>query len=218
MRISRLISQLSCSNFDFFVPGQRRWSIPIWTYSTGISHYWIIASPQDLEEKFLWQNSYWNQKLDFFFQNNFCKSRKTFKTILNFCFRFFPNNFSLYFTTYFLWLSAEGENVSAFYPCIRVTPLLSTLTESLYSTLSLWLFVHYSSKSDNKLFPVQFWWNLTICIFPPQLTVDLRGEGAGARDSGAGGAAGALALLSDELAGEPSQSDQHLHHGTGESG
>ena len=89
MRISRLISQLSCSNFDFFVPGQRRWSIPIWTYSTGISHYWIIASPQDLEEKFLWQNSYWNQKLDFFFQNNFCKSRKTFRTILNFCFRFF---------------------------------------------------------------------------------------------------------------------------------
>ena len=48
--------------------------------------------------------------------------------------------------------------------------------------------------------------------------MDLRGEGAGARDSRAGGAAGALALLSDELAGEPSQSDQHLHHGPGESG
>ena len=47
--------------------------------------------------------------------------------------------------------------------------------------------------------------------------MDLRGEGAGARDSGAGGAAGALALLADELAREPSQSDQHLHHGTGES-
>ena len=55
-------------------------------------------------------------------------------------------------------------------------------------------------------------------IFPPQLTLDLRGEGAGARDSRAGGAAGALALVSDELAGEPSQSDQHLHHGTGEPG
>ena len=48
--------------------------------------------------------------------------------------------------------------------------------------------------------------------------MDLRGEGAGARDSGAGGAAGALALLADELAGEPSQSDQHIHHGPGESG
>ena len=47
--------------------------------------------------------------------------------------------------------------------------------------------------------------------------MDLRGEGAGARDSWAGGAPGALALLSDELAGEPSQSHQHLHHGTGES-
>ena len=46
--------------------------------------------------------------------------------------------------------------------------------------------------------------------------MDLRGEGAGARDSRAGGAAGALALLPDELAGEPSQSDQYLYHGTGE--
>ena len=65
---------------------------------------------------------------------------------------------------------------------------------------------------------MHFSWDLFCCIFPSQLTVDLRGEGAGARDRRPGGAAGALALLSDELAREPSQSDQHLHHGTGEPG
>ena len=100
--------------------------------------------------------------------------------------------------------SAEGENVLAFYPCITVTPLLSMVTESLYYT---------GHRTPTN--PVQFL--KPISIFSSQLTVDLRGEGAGARDSGAGGAAGALALLSDELAREPSQSDQHLHHGTGES-
>ena len=47
--------------------------------------------------------------------------------------------------------------------------------------------------------------------------MDLRGKGVGPRDSGAGGAEGALALLPDEVAGEPSQSHQHLHHSSGES-
>ena len=62
--------------------------------------------------------------------------------------------------------------------------------------------------------------NLSKCskTFHHQDTLDLRGEGAGARDSRTGGAAGALALLPDEVAGEPSQSDQHLQHGTGEPG
>ena len=79
--------------------------------------------------------------------------------------------------------------------------------------LSLSLFLHCESKSDNK--PSQRV-SIHFCIFPTQLTLDLWGKGAGTRDSRAGGAAGALALLPDELAGEPSQSDQYLHHGTWE--
>ena len=74
---------------SFNVAGWRIWGILILTCSMGISHYWIIASHQDQEERFVWQNFCSSPKLDFFFQNNFCKSRKTFRTILNFCFRFF---------------------------------------------------------------------------------------------------------------------------------